>query len=132
MRRHVRYHVAAFGDGRGRLNVAHLKMADLTGASPDLNTDLTYTRINPLAGLTYKVIPGLTGLWRLFGIQPAPTPLEIGCSNPNKPCLIESALVSDPPLRQVLSRTYELGCVAGALKRQDRLENRRLSHRCHR
>ena len=35
----------------GRLNVAKIKMTDLTGVSPDLNNDLTYTRLNPLAGL---------------------------------------------------------------------------------
>jgi iron complex outermembrane receptor protein len=44
----------------GRLNIARVKMVDLTGASPDLNNDLTYTRLNPLAGLTYKVMAGLT------------------------------------------------------------------------
>ena len=93
----------------GRLNVARLKMTDLTGAAPDLNNELTYTRFNPLAGLTYKVMPGLTVYGGYSESNRAPTPLEIGCSNPNKPCLIESALVADPPLRQVVSRTYEAG-----------------------
>jgi iron complex outermembrane receptor protein len=93
----------------GRLNVAKIKMADLTGASPDLNNDLTYTRLNPIAGLTYKVMPGLTVYGGYSESNRAPTPLEIGCSNPNRPCLIESALVADPPLRQVVSHTYEAG-----------------------
>jgi iron complex outermembrane receptor protein len=93
----------------GRLNVARLKMTDLTGASPDLNNDLTYSRINPLAGLTYKVMPGLSVYGGYSESNRAPTPLELGCSNPDKPCLIESALVSDPPLRQVVSHTYEAG-----------------------
>ena len=93
----------------GRLNVAKIRMADLTGASPDLNNDLTYTRFNPLAGLAYKVMPGLTLYGGYSESNRAPTPLEIGCSNPNRPCLIESALVSDPPLRQVVARTYEAG-----------------------
>jgi iron complex outermembrane receptor protein len=93
----------------GRLNVANIKMTDLTGASPDLNNNLTYTRINPLVGLTYKVMPGLNLYGGYSEGNRAPTPLELGCSNPNKPCLIESALVSDPPLRQVVSHTYEAG-----------------------
>jgi iron complex outermembrane receptor protein len=93
----------------GRLNVAHIKMADQTGMSPDLNNDLTYMRVNPLAGLTYKVMPGLTLYGGYSESNRAPTPLEIGCSNPDRPCLIESALVADPPLRQVVSRTYEAG-----------------------
>lgn len=85
----------------GRLDVAKIRMADLTGASPDPNNDLTYARPNPLAGLTYKVTPGLTLYGGYSEWNRAPTPLEIGCSNPNRPCLIESALDSDPPLRQV-------------------------------
>src|SRR5262249_58073995 len=38
-----------------------------------------------------------------------PTPLELGCSNPQKPCLLEGFLVSDPPLQQVVARTKEAG-----------------------
>ena len=93
----------------GRLNVANLKMVDQTGAAPDLNNDLTYTRFNPLVGATYKVLAGLTLYGGYSESNRAPTPLELGCSNPNRPCLIESALVSDPPLNQVVSHTYEAG-----------------------
>ena len=93
----------------GRLNIARIKMADRTGTAPDLNDDLAYTRINPLAGLTYKIVPGLTLYGGYSESNRAPTPLEIGCSNANRPCLIESALVADPPLNQVVSRTYETG-----------------------
>jgi len=71
-------------------------MADLTGASPDLNNDLTI-RASIRGWLTYKVIPGRR-LWRLSESNGRRPPLEIGCSNANKPCLIESASVSDPPL----------------------------------
>ena len=39
----------------------------------------------------------------------APTPLELGCADPNKPCLLEGFLVSDPPLQQVVAKTYEAG-----------------------
>src|SRR4030081_2402763 len=54
-------------------------------------------------------MPGLTLYGGYSESNRAPTPLELGCSNPNKPCLIESALVSDPPLNQVFSRTAEAG-----------------------
>jgi iron complex outermembrane receptor protein len=93
----------------GRLNVADIRMTDLTGASADLNSALNYTRLNPLAGLTYKLAPGLTLYGGYSEGNRAPTPLELGCANPSRPCLIESALVSDPPLRQVVSRTSEAG-----------------------
>jgi iron complex outermembrane receptor protein len=39
----------------------------------------------------------------------APTPLELGCANPQRPCLIEGFIVSDPPLKQVVARSYEAG-----------------------
>ena len=46
--------------GRPEVVVGQLQMTDLTGASPDLNNNPTYTRFNPLVGATYKVVPGLT------------------------------------------------------------------------
>ena len=39
----------------------------------------------------------------------APTPAELACADPNNPCLIESFLTADPPLKQVVSRTFEAG-----------------------
>ena len=39
----------------------------------------------------------------------APTPLELGCADPANPCIIASFLVSDPPLKQVVSHTVEAG-----------------------
>ena len=39
----------------------------------------------------------------------APTPLELNCADPNRPCLLEGSLVSDPPLAQVVSRTTNAG-----------------------
>ena len=54
----------------GRLNVAKIRMTDLTGASPDLNNDLTYMRLNPLVGLALRGAAGADRLWGLFGIEP--------------------------------------------------------------
>ncbi len=39
----------------------------------------------------------------------APTPAELGCAEPDNPCLIESFLTDDPPLDQVVGRTAEVG-----------------------
>ena len=39
----------------------------------------------------------------------APTPNELECSNSAIPCLLPSAYISDPSLKQVVSRTIELG-----------------------
>ena len=74
---------------------------------------ICFDRFNPAAGLAWKA----TNFATLYGgyaeTNRAPTILELSCSNPLKPCLLENALVSDPPLRQVVSRTWQ-GGVRGA------------------
>lgn len=92
-----------------RYNVAQIRVRDVLGTSPDLNSDSTFTRLNPVAGLTYKIAPWLTAYGGYSESNRAPTPLELGCSNPSKPCLLENFLVSDPPLQQVVAHTYEAG-----------------------
>jgi outer membrane receptor protein involved in Fe transport len=39
----------------------------------------------------------------------APTSIELGCADPTQPCNLPNALVSDPPLKQVVTRTFEAG-----------------------
>jgi iron complex outermembrane receptor protein len=93
----------------GRLNVASVAVGDRLGTSPELNSNQTYAHFNPVSGLTYKLTSNLTAYFGYSQSNRAPTPLELGCSNPNRPCLIENFLVSDPPLKQVLASTYEAG-----------------------
>jgi iron complex outermembrane receptor protein len=92
-----------------RLNVANQKLEDQLGNAPDLNGTHDYHRLNPVVGLTYKLAPPVTVYGGYSESNRIPTPLELGCSNPIRPCLIESALVSDPPLKQVVSHSYEAG-----------------------
>ena len=85
-------------------------MSDLNGNSPDLNAQYTFERFNPVAGFTYKILPELMTFYAGYSeANRAPTPLELGCSNPQRPCLLEGFLVSDPPLNQVVARTREAG-----------------------
>lgn len=92
-----------------RLNVTQIKIADLLGTSPELNSNPNYSRVNPVTGLTYKLVPGVTLYGGYSESNRVPTPLELGCSNPTRPCLLENFLVSDPPLKQVVGHTYEVG-----------------------
>jgi iron complex outermembrane receptor protein len=78
-------------------------------AGPNLDGNHSFDRFNPMAGLTYKFTPAITGYASYSESNRAPTPLELGCSNPNIPCPLESTLVSDPPLKQVVTRTGEAG-----------------------
>jgi iron complex outermembrane receptor protein len=92
-----------------RFNVANIGLTDLTSSTSSLNSSATYNRINPVVGLTYTFAPSLTIYGAYSEANRAPTPLESACSNPNLPCVLENALVSDPPLQQVVSHTYEGG-----------------------
>jgi iron complex outermembrane receptor protein len=60
-------------------------------------------------GATYKVVPNTTVHAGYSEANRAPTPLELGCSDPARPCLIDNFLISDPPLKQVVSHTIEAG-----------------------
>jgi outer membrane receptor protein involved in Fe transport len=97
--------------GGGRFNVANIslqnQLADQTGTS--LNGSDTYTRFNPIIGGTYKITSELTAYAGYSEANRAPTPLELECANPAQPCVIATFLVSDPPLKQVVSHTVEAG-----------------------
>ena len=93
--------------GGGRFNVANISLQDQLGTA--LNGNDTYTRFNPIIGGTYKITSGLTAYAGYSEANRAPTPLELGCADPAKPCVIASFLVSDPPLKQVVSHTVEAG-----------------------
>jgi len=91
----------------GRFNVANISLQDQLGTA--LNGNDTYTRFNPIIGGTYKITSGLTAYAGYSEANRAPTPLELGCADPANPCIIASFLVSDPPLKQVVSHTVEAG-----------------------
>ncbi len=90
-----------------RLNIAHIRLDDQFGTA--LNGDNTYSRLNPVVGLTYKIMRGLTAYGGYSEANRAPTPLELGCADPAHPCLIDGFLIADPPLKQVVAHTYEAG-----------------------
>jgi outer membrane receptor protein involved in Fe transport len=93
--------------GGGRFNLANIRLEDQIGSA--LNGDASYTRFNPIIGGTYKIAAGLSAYAGYSEANRAPTPLELGCADPAHPCIIAAFLVSDPPLKQVVSRTVEAG-----------------------
>jgi outer membrane receptor protein involved in Fe transport len=93
--------------GGGRFNLANISLQDQIGTA--LNGNETFNRFNPIIGGTYKITPELTAYAGYSEANRAPTPLELGCADPAHPCIIAAFLVSDPPLKQVVSRTVEAG-----------------------
>jgi iron complex outermembrane recepter protein len=92
-----------------RFNIAEIKLADKTGISPELDGNSKYHRLNPVIGGAYKVTPNATLFGSYSEANRAPTPAELACADPARPCLLEGFLVADPPLKQVVSRSFEAG-----------------------
>jgi len=93
----------------GRYNVAQIGLIDALGNNDALNGNHNYSRFNPVIGATFKLNANVTAYAGYSEANRAPTPLELACADPLRPCLIDSALVGDPPLQQVVSHTYEAG-----------------------
>ncbi len=92
----------------GRYNIAAIDLRDQRGSY--LTGDNRFTHFNPALGFTYKLTSTLTGYGGFAQNTRTPTPSEIECSDPARPCLLPSNLAGDPPtLRQVVARTVEAG-----------------------
>ena len=74
----------------------------------------TYDRVNPSLGVTITPDKSLTLYAQYTEGNRAPTVIELGCSNPDQPCGLPNDFASDPDLKQVVSRTFEVGA-RGAL-----------------
>lgn len=90
-----------------RYNHAHIMLHDRLGTA--LNGDHSFARINPAIGLTYNPVDDVT-TWLAYdeGTR-APTPSELTCADPAAPCSLPNAFLADPPLRQVIARSWEAG-----------------------
>jgi outer membrane receptor protein involved in Fe transport len=96
----------------GRFNSEEIGLNDQLnppGSANSLTSGHSYSHLNPMIGGTLKIFPSLTAYGGFSAANRAPTPLELGCANPNMPCIIDSFLVSDPSLKQVTSQTVEAG-----------------------
>ena len=97
----------------GRYNRTAINNVD--GLPPDLpargslNGDYVFERFNPAAGLTYAPARWFSVYASYSESSRAPTAIELGCADPNYPCNLPNALVSDPPLKQVVTRTIDVG-----------------------
>jgi len=91
----------------GRYNQTRIKLLDQVGT--ELNGYHVFQRFNPSAGLTYVFRPEVSFYGNYSESTRAPTPMELSCANPNAPCKLPNAFVSDPALKQVVAHTFETG-----------------------
>ena len=95
---------------------AQVQTTDLMGTA--LNGKDLYQRVNPSVGLTFQPLDAFslnTPLKELTtyinyneGFR-APTAVELSCADPNAPCTLPNSMISDPPLKAVVSHTLEVG-----------------------
>ncbi|MES2502625.1 MAG: TonB-dependent receptor [Pseudomonadota bacterium] len=74
-----------------------------------LTSDQSYNRINPAVGINYTPSKNLTAYASYNEGSRAPTAIELGCANPAQPCRLPNAFAGDPPLDQVVAKTFEAG-----------------------
>jgi outer membrane receptor protein involved in Fe transport len=86
-----------------------------TGLSTDVNEDAsldgnhTFNRFNPAIGLTWNPKANLNTYVGYNEGSRAPTSIELSCANPDAPCSLPNSFAGDPPLKQVVSKTWEAG-----------------------
>jgi outer membrane receptor protein involved in Fe transport len=82
---------------------------DPGGGAGSLDGDHTFSRFNPAAGVTFSPSRSLNIYGGYSEGSRAATSIELGCANPDQPCKLPNAMAGDPPLDQVVTRTFEGG-----------------------
>lgn len=96
----------------GRYNNVNVDNFDNLVAAGDiksLTARHTFQRFNPAVGLTFKPMDNVMTYVSYNEGSRAPTSMELGCANPDAPCKLPNAMAGDPPLKQVVTRSVDLG-----------------------
>jgi outer membrane receptor protein involved in Fe transport len=72
-----------------------------------------FARFNPAAGVTFRASSRFSVYGGYGEGSRAPTSIELGCADPERPCKLPNAMTGDPPLQQVVARTFEAGVRGG-------------------
>ena len=99
-----------------RFNRTRVRNLDqVTSEGPgSLSGDHTFQRLNPAAGVTYSPTETLNLYFSYSEGSRAATSIELGCADPEQPCKLPNAMAGDPPLEQVVARTWEAGIRSSA------------------
>jgi iron complex outermembrane receptor protein len=98
--------------GSARANWATVRLRDRLGV--ELNGDHAFARLNPSLGVTVDVSASVNVFASWSQSSRVPTPVELTCADPDDPCRLPNAFVSDPPLDQPVARTWEAGARGGS------------------
>ena len=111
-----------------RGNKTEVDLRDKSGERPELNGNHTFSRINPSLGLTWQVSEDHNFYASYSESSRAPTPIELACNegvfdlavqyalvegdDPDDvdfECRLPNAFLADPPLDDVVAKSFELG-----------------------
>ncbi len=92
-----------------RTSISNLDRLKPGGGPGSLNGDHVFSRLNPAAGVTFSPSRAVNVYAGYSEGSRAPTSIELGCADPDEPCKLPNALAGDPPLNQVVTRTFEAG-----------------------
>ncbi len=94
----------------GRYNHTRISLRNqYINGEDKLSGDHSFDRFNPSAGFSYQVMDNL-GMYGSYSESArVPTPMELSCADENDPCKLPNAFVADPPLAQVVAKTWEGG-----------------------
>lgn len=90
-----------------RWNDALVVLADQRGTA--LDGRHRFRRLNPGVELDWALDEALSLRAGYAEANRAPTPAELSCADAAAPCSLTNFFLGDPPLRQVVARSYELG-----------------------
>ncbi|HLU05007.1 MAG TPA: TonB-dependent receptor [Woeseiaceae bacterium] len=112
----------------GRFNRTSIELADQSGERPELNGKHHFNRFNPALGMTYQLNEDVNLYGSYSESSRAPTPVELACNehifeiavanaiaegeDPEDvefECRLPNAFLADPPLEQVVARSFEVG-----------------------
>ncbi|MEX0619883.1 MAG: TonB-dependent receptor [Pseudohongiellaceae bacterium] len=111
-----------------RANNTTVDLRDRSGERPELNGSHDYFRINPSVGVTWQVSTNHNMYFAYSESSRAPTPIELACNegvfdlavvyadaagedadDVDFECRLPNAFLADPPLDDVVARSFELG-----------------------
>ncbi|BFM06131.1 TonB-dependent receptor [Halioxenophilus aromaticivorans] len=116
----------------GRFNRTEVVLRDQSGERPELNGDHRFSRFNPSVGINYAAGDGQFWYASYSESSRAPTPIELACNegvfevarqfaeargdDPDDidfECRLPNAFLADPPLKQVVAKSLEVGVRGG-------------------
>jgi outer membrane receptor protein involved in Fe transport len=79
------------------------------GGPGSLDGHHTFSRFNPAVGLTFNSSDRFGFYVGYNEGSRAPSAIELGCADAANPCRLPNAMAGDPPLAQVVTKTFEAG-----------------------